>query len=261
MATLDAPGTFCWMDHQSRDRDTAEAFYADVLGWGMTRQPVGGGFEYTMVDLVGHPVGGMWQKGDEAPEGEPSRWQMHIATDDLDATAARAVELGAIVILEPHDVMGLGRMALMRDPSGCAIGFWQAGTFAGFGVMAAVGSMAWCDLRTPDVDGARDFYTALLGWTAEEIGGGGDQRYVVFSHEGEQIAGLGPDAAPAGWTPYIAVRDVDAAIAAATARGAAVTFGPHDTPYGRLVALVDPAGAPVNLITPAREPIEAQPAA
>lgn len=260
---LNAPGTFCWMDHQSRDRDGAEAFYAAVLGWNITRMPMGESFEYTMLDLAGNPVGGMFQMGDDTPPGVPTRWQMHIAVDDLDATVTHAVDLGAGVLLGSHDVADLGRLAVVIDPSGVPIGFWQAGAFAGFGVVAATGSLTWCEVRTRDVDAARDFYCALLGWTAEEIGGP-DQRYVVLHRDGEPIAGAGPDegtdAAPVGWVPYLAVADVDASVAQAMAAGATLGFGPHDTPYGRLAALVDPSGAPVNLICPNRDAVEAPPA-
>lgn len=260
MSTHFPPGTWCWMDHQSRNRDVAEVFYTEVLPWNARRQDVGGGFEYSMLDVAGNAVGGMWQQGDEVPADAPSRWQMHLATDDLDATCERVVMLGGTVVMEPHDVMGLGHMALVLDPTGAVTGFWQAATFPGFGVTAAVGSLAWCDLRTTDVDAARDFYCGLVGWTAEEIGGGPDMRYVVFNLNGEPVAGLGPDQRPTGWTPYIAVLDVDAVIAESVVRGADLVFGPEDTPYGRLAALVDPAGVPFNLIRPNRDPIEATPA-
>ena len=32
-ATPRPAGTFCWMEHDSRDRDVAEPFYRDVLGF------------------------------------------------------------------------------------------------------------------------------------------------------------------------------------------------------------------------------------
>jgi uncharacterized protein len=41
-----------------------------------------------------------------------------VSVEDADATAAKARELGAAVMMEPFDVMDAGRMALLRDPHG-----------------------------------------------------------------------------------------------------------------------------------------------
>jgi len=254
-ATPRPAGTFCWMEHDSRNRDAAEAFYRDVLGWEITRQDMGGGYEYAMATVSGLVVGGLWALGDEVPADAPSRWTLHIAVDDADASAARAIDLGATVLMDVHEVMGMGRLVLLQDPAGATIGLWQALSFAGLQLEMAPGSLTWADIAAPDLDAARDFYTALLGWEAEELDGEG--RYVVFNREGAPIAGATQHPALAGWTPYIAVLDTDATVAAATAAGATVMWGPADTPYGRIAALTDPAGVAVNVIRPNRQPVEA----
>ena len=48
----------------------------------------------------------------------------------------------------------LGTMALAGDPGGAAAGFWQPGTFAGFGVLGEPGTPAWFELLTRDYQGA-----------------------------------------------------------------------------------------------------------
>ena len=95
----------------------------------------------------------------------------------------------------------------------------------------------------------------LLGWQAEELEGEG--RYIVFNRDGGPVAGVMQNSANPGWTPYIAVLDTDDTVARATAAGGTVTWGPTDTPHGRIAALVDPAGVPVNVIRPNRPPVEA----
>lgn len=254
-STSHPAGTFCWMEHDSRDRDIAEPFYRDVLGWDVARQDIGGGFEYSMLTMGGLVVGGMWQMGDEAPAGAPSRWTLHISVDDADASAARAIELGATVLMDVHDVMGMGRLVLLQDPAGAAIGLWQALSFPGFEVEFAPGSLTWADVGVTDLDAARDFYVGLLGWQAEELEGEG--RYIVFNRDGGPIAGVMQNPANPGWTPYIAVLDTDDTVARAIAAGGTVTWPAADTPYGRIAGLVDPAGVAFNVIRPNRPPVEA----
>lgn len=254
-ATPRPAGTFCWMEHDSRHRDVAEAFYRDVLGWDIARQDIGGGFEYSMVTVGGLPVGGMWQVGDEFPDEAPSRWTLHIAVDDADAAVARAADLGATIMMDVHDVMGMGRLALITDPAGAVVGLWQALSFAGFGLEMAPGSLTWADVGVNDMDAARDFYMGLLGWQAEELEGEG--RYIVFNHGGGPVAGVMQNPANPGWTPYIAVLDTDDTVARAIAAGGTVTWPAADTPYGRIAGLVDPAGVAINVIRPNRPPVEA----
>lgn len=57
-----------------------------------------------------------------------------------------------------------------------------------------------------------------------------------------------PPGIPAYVNVYFTVPDCDAAVAAATERGAAVRSGPADSPFGRFAALTDPQGANFSVI-------------
>ena len=76
-----------------------------------------------------------------------------------------------------------------------------------------LGEPCWVDYAASDVPRARDFYTALFGWTAEEAGeeyGG----YLTFLKDGHRVAGLGPameGALPNTWLTYLLVEDAEAA--------------------------------------------------
>lgn len=50
----------------------------------------------------------------------PPHWNCYIATDDVDATSARAEELGATIIMAPMDVEQVGRFGTIIDPQGAA---------------------------------------------------------------------------------------------------------------------------------------------
>ena len=43
--------------------------------------------------------------------------------DNIDARVARAEDLGAMIIEPPNDVANVGRVAVLRDPTGATIGW------------------------------------------------------------------------------------------------------------------------------------------
>lgn len=110
------------------------------------------------------------------------------------------------------------------------------------------GTMAWLDLSVADAAAARDFYTRVVGWTAEAVPMDGYEDYSMLDADGATAAGLcyarGENAGlPPVWIPYFAVTDLDAAIGAATAAGGTVVAGPQRDGDAGYAVLRDPAGA------------------
>lgn len=92
----------------ARDAEQTAAFYEAWVGWHAT--PVND--RYTMLhDGTSGPSVGL---ASETQVGVV----ITLAVDDLDAAAARAVELGATPLSPPVDVPGIGRVASIRDPEG-----------------------------------------------------------------------------------------------------------------------------------------------
>ena len=112
-----------------------------------------------------------------------------------------------------------------------------------------VGKVIWADLVTPDLAGAKQFYSGLFGWTYRDIHGG-DRDYAVALLDGRPVAGLlqrviapGEHRQPA-WLTFIAVPDVDAARQTALEHGGKVVFEPKTFPQrGRQAVFKDPEGA------------------
>jgi predicted enzyme related to lactoylglutathione lyase len=52
----------------------------------------------------------------QAP-GVANHWHVYFGTDDADASAAKATELGGSVVVPPFDTP-VGRMAVLSDPQG-----------------------------------------------------------------------------------------------------------------------------------------------
>jgi uncharacterized protein len=112
-----------------------------------------------------------------------------------------------------------------------------------------VGKVIFVELVTPDLAAAEKFYGGLFGWTFRDTQAGAI-RYAEASLDGHTVAGMVHRDMPAGerrqpaWLTFIAVRDVDAAKAAALKNGAKVLFEPHTIPNrGREAVFTDPQGA------------------
>lgn len=111
------------------------------------------------------------------------------------------------------------------------------------------GAFVWYELMTPDADGASAFYGALLGWTVTPSQQS-DMDYRLVSAGSAQIGGilaLTPEmlqgGAQPGWLGYIAVDEIDTAIASIKAAGGALHMGPMEIPgTGRCALVADPQG-------------------
>jgi uncharacterized protein len=239
------PGTFSWVDLQTSDQDAAKAFYADLLGWDYEEVPIGDGTTYSMAKLQGHSVAGI---GPLQGEGMPSHWNCYVTVADADASAGRAAELGATLLAEPFDVFEAGRMAVVADPSGGVVSFWQPGTSIGAEVVNETGAMSWADLATTDAAAAQAFYSAVLGWRFQPMSE--EPPYWVILN-GERSQGgmtVPPPGVPSNWFPYFVVEDVEASGRAAQEVGGTPFLGPIEVPGGLFTLIQDPQGAPFGIL-------------
>jgi predicted enzyme related to lactoylglutathione lyase len=121
----------------TRDAAGAKSFYAALFGWesldlggaamwklpgygdyleqsnpGLRKQMADSGAPEGFEDVVAalNPI------ADDQPDA-PAHWSVTFAVDDADATAARAAELGAQVIVPPFDAPWV-RMTVITDPQG-----------------------------------------------------------------------------------------------------------------------------------------------
>jgi hypothetical protein len=123
-----------------------------------------------------------------------------------------------------------------------------------------VGHVVWHELQTADVEKAKSFYTALLGWEIE-VWKPEELAYPMISVDGQTHGGFhtAPEGTPPHWLGHVYVADVDASLAAATRLGATVLAGPLDMPeVGRFGVMADPQGAVISLYTPTGEGPAAQ---
>ena len=118
-ARRDETGALCWIELRTRDTAAAQAFYTEVFGWS-----VNAGEGYTQFGLEGADFGGMMAMGPDFPEGIPPHWALYFGVDDVDASAAKATELGGMVHVPGTDIPGTGRFAVLTDPQGGAFAIY-----------------------------------------------------------------------------------------------------------------------------------------
>lgn len=239
-------GNFCWFELGTNDQIAAKAFYEKLFGWqsdDMPLPPEMGGV-YTLFTLGGKEVGACYTLGPQQA-GVPPHWMPYVAVESADATAAKATELGAEVLMPAFDVMTVGRMTAFKDPTGAILSVWQPKDHLGTDVVNAIGTACWCELATRDTARAKEFYTELFGWKAKES----DVAYTEWVNGAQPIGGMmsmdGPnfEGVPPNWMIYFMVEDADAAVAQATALGGKTYLPPTDIPdTGRFSVLADPQG-------------------
>lgn len=250
------PGTPCWVELSSPDADASAAFYAALFGWSATEpgpaEETGG---YRMFEQDGKSVAGLMG---HMQEGQPTAWSTYISVADADETARKVAEAGGSTVVEPMDVMEIGRMAYFADPAGAVFGVWQPKTFGGADLFNQPVSLVWNEVLTRDPETVKAFYPAVFGWGLGRPGfEGAPESYVVWEREGDAraIGGMmdmtGEQATaevPPHWNVCFAVDDCDAVTAKCAELGGSVLVEPVSMPIGRFAVLMDPQGAAFNVM-------------
>jgi predicted enzyme related to lactoylglutathione lyase len=264
------PGVPCWVDTSQPDADAAVAFYHDFFGWDFEDvMPPEAPGRYLLARLHGGLVGAVGSEPEGGGAPHPA-WNTYVAVDSADDAAERARNAGGTVLMEPFDVMDAGRMAVLADPEGAVFQVWQARGTIGAEVVNEPGSLNFNGLNTRDPARAEEFYGAVFGWKAIDVGGD-SQMWALpgyGDHLEERTPGLRkmmaemgappgfedvvaaivpipddqPDT-PAFWSVTFAVENADAAAARAQELGATVVMPPFDAPWVRMAGIRDPQGA------------------
>jgi predicted enzyme related to lactoylglutathione lyase len=136
---VNEPGSVNFNGLNTRDVEAAKRFYGYVFGW--RTYTIGGaemwtlpgygdhleerdpGLRERLAEFGGEPgfedvVASIDPMGDDQ-KGVPAHWSVTFSTDDADALAARAAELGGSVLVPPLDVPW-ARMTVIADPQGAS---------------------------------------------------------------------------------------------------------------------------------------------
>jgi len=249
------PGTFCWVELATSDGEAAKQFYLPLCGWTHHDDPIGPDAVYTMLLQDERNVGALYTLNEQMRQrGIPPHWGCYVSVADLGESAARVKALGGKLLLEPMDVMEVGRMATLQDPTGAVLNLWQPKQHIGAQVLNEPVSLCWNELMTSDTAAAETFYRGLFDWGAKTSDMPG-MKYTEFTQGGRSVAGMmpiGPEMGPVppNWMLYFAVAAVDAFATQAGKLGGKLVVPPQDIPkVGRFTVVQDPQGAVFGAIT------------
>ncbi len=249
--TAAARGTICIVELNTPDMEHAGGYYADIFDW-------------KTVEALAVSDYGFFQQQDKTvaslrriADGD-SFWLPYILVDDAQRMLAQAADLGARLHADVTEIAGVARTAVVEDPAGGVIGFWEPRGHNGAELTAVNGSLWWNELLTPDVDAARDFYARLLGWTAVDSQMR-DGPYAVFEYDARSMAGLSQ--APARgdeqrWRPIFSVSDCRAVVDRAEELGGEIEHAVQTIGrVGTLGVMRDPGGAVFAVVQPANRSV------
>jgi uncharacterized protein len=244
-----AAGSFCWIELATTDQAAAKNFYSSLFGWSPQDSPMGPDEFYTIFKIEGRDAAaGYTLRADQRAQGVPPHWMPYITVESANQAADTANQLGGTVLAPAFDVMEMGRMAVLQDPTGATFCVWQAAKNTGIGIAGVAGTLCWADLSTPDTKRAGDFYSGLFGWNI--MAGENDKSGYLHIKNGEHFIGGIPPAehrqpgVPAHWLAYFWVDDVDASAAKAKQLGAKLCLDPMTIEnVGRMAVIADPQGA------------------
>ena len=119
-------GHFYWNELMTRDPEGAKAFYGAHIGWRFEAMSMAQGGSYWICKDGDQPVAGILDMNQPGFEGIPNHWFAYLAVDDVDARVAKATTAGAKLLRPIFDVPGVGRIAIIQDPTGAVMGWITA---------------------------------------------------------------------------------------------------------------------------------------
>ena len=253
------PSQFFWHELMTSDVKAAEKFYSAVVGWKAIDSGAPGQ-QYTLFNVGDRGIAGMLAiTPDMAKHGARPGWLGYIAADDVDQAVARLKQEGGKVHIEPQDVPGIIRFAMVADPQGAVF-------YIAKGLLpnppppldnSMPGTVGWNELMASDGQAAFAFYSKMFGWTKGETHDMGPMGiYQLFAAGGQAIGGMmtKPAALPVPfWGFYFNVPAIDAGTERIKASGGTILNGPMQVPGGQwVVQAMDPQGAAFNLVASQR---------
>jgi predicted enzyme related to lactoylglutathione lyase len=112
------------VEFSTKNAAESARFYSDLFGWKTSHMA---DWDYWTFQNEAERGGGFNNVGTSSSglETKPGDVIVYVASPDLDATLARALELGATVVVPRVDMLGMGSYAVFSDPTGNKVGIWM----------------------------------------------------------------------------------------------------------------------------------------
>lgn len=109
------------IEFSAKDREAAGEFYNALFGWEIQQMP---DMNYaTFMTTEGGVGGGLNPVSEDYPAGTV---MVYVGTDDIEASLAKAEQLGGKKLVPKTEIPGVGWFALFADLTGNKIGLLQS---------------------------------------------------------------------------------------------------------------------------------------
>jgi len=238
---------FVWYDLNTTDKAGAKAFYSELFGWTIEDTDMGEAGTYTGLQNGEAGFGGI----DEARGGAPAHWLGYIEVDDVDARMARLEQLGGSAMMPGFNIPGVGRIAVLTDPSGAALALYKGSKDNGDWEPSKdkTGDIGWAEVSATDLQKAKGFYGEGFGWATNTMPMPNGEYNMLMVGD-KAIGGLyeKPAEMPVcAWIFYVNVDDVPTTVAKAKFLGASVMVEEQIPRMVHFALMADPQGAVIGV--------------
>jgi len=112
-----------WIDLTVADAESVRDFYREAVGFEISEVDMGGYADYCLHPPGEAPVAGVCHARGENADLPPV-WMVYFNVADLDRALAVCRERGGELLSGPR-AMGEARYAIVRDPAGAPVAFFQ----------------------------------------------------------------------------------------------------------------------------------------
>ncbi|QSQ22549.1 VOC family protein [Pyxidicoccus parkwayensis] len=119
-------GSVGWMDLTVKDAVKVKDFYRDVVGWTASGLDMGGYEDFVMSPpgSEASAVGICHARGSNSEQ--PGGWMIYITVENLDHSLERATAMGGKLRSQVRSAGGMGRYAVIEDPSGATCALFES---------------------------------------------------------------------------------------------------------------------------------------
>ena len=243
------PGRFVWHDLMARDVGAARRFYGELLGWRF-EDTQRGDRPYVLASSPAGRVAGIVDISALPRAGQ--QWLSFMAVADVDKSVAQVQSDGGKVLVEPRDLDGIGRAAVVADPQGAPLGLAALLRNPPDPQLPTPNHFFWQEYLARDAAQALDFYKRLAAYESAITDSRlGLEYHVLRKTRGRaglfQLPATVVDVEP-NWLPYVSVADPASVAARVPALGGRIVVAARpDLRNGSLVVIADPGGAVLAL--------------
>jgi hypothetical protein len=118
-------GSIGWIDLTVPNAGEVRDFYSSVIGWKPENVAMGGYNDYNMTSPTnGEPNAGVCHKR-AVNANLPSVWMAYFIVANINESISAANKLGGKILVEPKNMGGQGKYAVIEDPAGATCALYE----------------------------------------------------------------------------------------------------------------------------------------